>query len=233
MLMLIPVILSLVGIIILVAVGCFFKNSPISVLLKSLALIGTLALALSCAIYEGTFYGYSIFLILSVAPQFLSLINLKEIFKPKQSPALEADEKESEKKHNLAKSDNSLMNAIGIFLTSVCLGFCALYLGKETAYGFLIGIAVGLAVTFLLLALKRKTNLFDITSCFLMFTGAGIALGHIISVLIYAFSLINILFAAGLLIYVIYVALTVFWKSNYTQIAYYLSMITIFITLIV
>ncbi|MDE6583563.1 MAG: hypothetical protein K2K31_02830, partial [Clostridia bacterium] len=232
MLMLIPVILSLVGTIILIVLGCFYKSSPVSLLLKSLSLIGTLALALSCAIYEGTFYGYSIFLILAVAPQFLSLINLKEIFKPKQDDASK-EEKEEPKKHSLISSDNNLMNGAAIFLTAICLGFCALYLGKETAYGFLIGVGVGLTVTFLLLALKRISNLFDIASCFLMFTGAGIAFGHIISVLVYAFTLTNIMFAIGALIYVVYVALTYFWKNNYSQIAYFLSMFVFFATLII
>lgn len=233
MLMLIPIILSLVGTIILIVLGCFYKSSPVSLLLKSLALIGTLALALSCAIYEGTFYGYSIFVILAVAPQFLSLINLKEIFKPKQDVALENNEANSQPNHGIMSSNNSFMTSIAIFLAAICLGFCALFLGKETVYGFLIGLGVGLAVTFLLLALKRITNLFDIASCFLMFTGAGIAFGHIISVLIYSFTLTNILFALGALIYVVYVAITYFWKNNYTQIAYFLSMFVIFSTLII
>lgn len=240
-----------VATVVLVVGVCFLKNNKtLAFLLQTFSLVSLLCLGFVAAVYKNNFSGYSIFIILSIAPQFLAVFDFKEFLNLKnvsqeelpletkynsfEDDGIENDSNiKKHKKHHFIKSNGSLFNSIGILLSSVCIGFCGLYLGIETFYGFLIGLALACSGIFLLLIVKKTLNPYDLLSYFLMFFGIGILLGQIATVLLYSLSLANILFAVGALIFAVYVSLKAFIKNRFVNIAYYLAMMCLICTLIV
>ncbi|MBP3619698.1 MAG: hypothetical protein J6J24_03460, partial [Clostridia bacterium] len=66
-----------------------------------------------------------------------------------------------EKKHHFKTSKGELLNGVACFLSAICVTFAGLYVGLETFYGALLGVAIGFALMFLYLALKKEINLVD------------------------------------------------------------------------
>lgn len=234
----------------ILAVGACFvkKNKVLSFILQTLSLISLLGAGIISANVHNDFSGYSILIILSVAPQFLNLFNLKEYIDDKNKKTLEDDYSEftnpeneeqiakSQKetlKQKFFKSNGLVLTALSQFLSAICIALSALYVGKETFYGLLIGLAVAIALTCLTLALKEKVNLFDLISHFLMFFAIGLMLGQIVTVLIYSFDIANLIFCGGALFFAGFVAMKIYVKSNYDNLVYFLSMLCLIATFLI
>lgn len=240
--MLLGAIISMFVATIILAVGVCFarKNKTLLFLLQTFSLIALLCLGFVSANYKDDFSGYSIFILISIAPQFLSIFDFKEYLNSKKTKQLEMTSTEidnklpvkKEKKHTLTNSNGILLQSIALLLSAICIGFCGLYLGLETFYGFLIGLALAFALTFLLLIIKKNINLFDLLGYFFVFLGIGILIGQIVTVLLYSFAITNILFCIGALIYCVYSCLTLFAKTKFDHLVYFLSMFCLLSTLI-
>lgn len=238
-------------------------NKTLTFLLKALALISLASVGIACANYKNNFSGYAIFIILAILPQFLTLFDLKNYLAEKKielqnllaedemqnsdeknsdenstQPAHTSEEKQTRKAPSKAKvafwnSNGMLLTSIGFLLTAVCLSLSALYVGLETYYGFLIGLALAFAMFFAFMIVKKSVNFYDGLGMFLIFLAVGILIGQIVIVLLCAIDLINILFCVGLLLCAIYFVLSVRLKSKYDHIAFFVSILAILATLII
>lgn len=236
----------------ILAVGTCFtkKNKLLHFVLQTLSLIALLGTGIVTANVNNDFSGYSILIILSVAPQFLNLFNLKDYIDDKNTPteeladfsestkeeSEESEEKEEPKetlKQKFLKSNGLTLTSFSQFASAICIALAALYLGKESLYSFLIGLAVALALTFVTLAIKENLNLFDLISHFLLFFSIGLMLGQIAAVLIYSFDVTNLIFCGGALFFAGFSALKLYVKSNFDELLYFLAMLCLFATLLV
>ena len=253
--LLIALICMFVATAILAGCVCFSrKNKTLLFLLQTLALACLVCLAIVGANYHNNFSGYSIFIILAIIPQFLSLFNLREFLKTKKESLTQTEKKLAEieeieevadeennteqkgkkqNKHLFLNSDGTLVQNSAFLLTSICLAFSALYIGMETFYGFLIGLALACALTCLMAILKKHKNPFDILSLFLMFLGIGILLGQILTVLLYATNITNIFFCIGCLVLCAYACLENFLKSRFDHLALFLAFFCFVATMII
>jgi hypothetical protein len=237
------------------AVGVCFTNktTPLSFLLRTLSLVALVCLGIVVGNYKNDFSGYTILLILSVTPQFVSLFDLREYLKNKKLTLENAKNEEfeeeldkitedvdenqnkkrkKENKHYFLNSNGNLLAGISALMSSVCVGFCGIYLGLETFYGFVIGAGVGFALTFLALIINKTKNPFDILAYFLSFLAVGIMLGQIVTVLFYATNLTNILYCVGAFCFAIFAFLSSFKRNNYFCLIYFVAMFCLFATII-
>lgn len=227
----------------LLAVGlCFVKNSKTLIfLLQTFFLISLLCFGIVCANFQNNFSGFSVLLFLSIAPQFLNLFDFKSFLDAKRESLEKIANEEIDRSAEVAKkklsnkllfSNGSLLKSLAFFMSAICIAFCGLYLGIETYFGFLIGLAIALFATFILLAAKKKINIFDLLSYFLAFLSVGIVLGQILTVLLYSFALPNILFSVGSLMFCVFVLLSTFLKSKFDHLAYLSAMILLFFAIL-
>lgn len=253
---------------------CFSKkNKTLCFLLQTLSLIALVCLGLVAGNYKNNFSGYTIFLILAIIPQFISLFDLSEYLKTKAIKTEENEESsiaeiteientvesilediaveenstdtknkkkkekkkkiKKESKHHFLNSNGLLLKSVAMVMTSICLGLAGVYIGMETFYGFLIGVALACALLFLLLIIKKTINPYDALSYFFMFLAIGIIVGQIVTVLLFSFNLTNILFSVGALIYCVYVGLSAFVKSNFDHLAFFVAFFCLISTLII
>lgn len=227
---------------ILLAVSiCFVKkNKWLSFTLQTLSYIALIGLGVCSATFKNNFWGSSIFAIVSIAPMFLSLIEELKPANQKGTPEFPKAEKNTEFKQNSiekpTKSAITLPNFknIAYFLSVILLCFVALYLGKESAFGILAGAALGFALVFLKMALKKShseestsAKVVSFLNEFFVFLSIGLLVCQIVPVLLYSFTLPNILFAAGLLVYAAHIALATFVKSRFNHLLYFAAMILI------
>ena len=254
---------------------CFSKkNKTLYFLLQTLSLIALVCLGLVAGNYKNNFSGYTIFLILAIIPQFISLFDLSEYLKTKAIKTEENTEtnieeiteieknvteniseenvseenfsdaenkkkkvkkkkRKKESKHHFLNSNGLLLKSVAMVMTSICLGLAGVYIGMETFYGFLIGVALACALLFLLLIIKKTINPYDVLSYFFMFLAIGIIIGQIATVLLFSFNLTNILFSVGALIYCVYVGLSAFVKSNFDNMAFFVAFFCLISTLII
>lgn len=142
--------------------------------------------------------------------------------------------KKKDKKPNirLLESNGTLLCSIAFLLTSVCFGLSALYIGKETFYGLLLGVALAFAMTFFMLIRKKENNIYDTIGLFLIFLSIGIILGQAVIVLLYSFELTNILFCLGMLVYGAYIVLSLRLKSRFDNLAYFVAIMLMLVTLL-
>lgn len=222
---------------------CFTKkNKFLNFLLKATFFIALICSAVVCANYKNNFSGYSVLLILSVVPMFLNLFDLKSYLENKQKQSIEEsqqineneqfEEKPPKKPSLFLSSNGKILTSIATLMSATAIGFAGLYIGVETVYGFLIGLAFAFAGTFLLLIIKKSFNIFDLAGYFLQILASGILIGQIITGLMYSFALANILYACGALLFCVYVAISNFLKSNYDHLAYLVAMLMLFVTII-
>lgn len=142
--------------------------------------------------------------------------------------------KKKEKKTKTSKffqSNGKLPLAIALFLSAVCLSVSTLYVGKETFLGAILAVAIGIAFTFLMLALKKISNPYDILSTFLIFASIGAMVANIIMALLYSISLTNIMFCIGCLLFGIYAGLNIKFSKTYLTLIYYTSTIFLFLAI--
>lgn len=246
----------------LLALGVCFskKNKTLFFLLQTLSLVALVCLELVAGNYKNNFSGYAILIMLAVIPQFISLFDLSEFLKTKTAKTnqeienfsadenvenlettdlVEDDLKTNKKaknkvsKHYFLNSNGLILKSVANFMTATCLALAGLYIGMETFLGFLIGVALALVLTFLLLIIKKKINPYDLLSYFLAFLSIGLVLGQVITVLLFSFSLINILFSAGAIIFCAYAMLSMFVKSNFDHLAFFVAFFCLVCTLII
>lgn len=236
------------------AVGvCFFtKNKTLTYLLQTFSYIALLCLILVAGNFKNNFSGYTILLIISIAPQFLNLFDLNGYLKTKKEELSSVEEEYLEnkqigiektdeelnqstqnKKHNFIQSNGTLLQALALLLSSVCISLSGLYLGLETFYGIFIGIAMGFALVFLNLITKKSINPYDLLSLALTCLSVGLLIGNIIIVALYSLSLTNILFCVGSLLICEYAFLKHYIKTNYAEILYFIAMFCLVLTLII
>lgn len=263
----------LIAVIALYVGTCFTsKNKSLNFLLQAFSLMALLALGAVVGNSQNNFSGYVVFLIVSVAPQFLGLFDLKAYLASKQNFSIEeaaenaekieensdaaetyqneensevaenAENKNQEqegesvatkeKKQHFLSSKGEILNGVASLLTAICVTFAGLYLGLETFYGALFGLATGIALMFLYLALKKEINLFDLLGMTLSFISIGLLVGSVITVVLYSFSLTNILFCLGALILATYIGMKCFYKTKFDNLVYCLATICLLATIL-
>ncbi|MGN1201433.1 MAG: hypothetical protein ACI4R8_04175 [Candidatus Caccovivens sp.] len=249
----------LLGAIICMAVACIIlsgtlcfvtKHKTLCFLLQTCLYIAIICLGFVCANYENNFSGYSILIILSVIPLFLSLFDLEAYLTEKrtnfankqdftqneneenENQAKILDETKKEKKNYFLNSNGALLKSISFLLPAICIGFAGLYLGIETIFGFLLGLALAFAGIFLLLIIKKHLNPYDLLGYFLSFLAIGVCLGQIVTVILYAQTITNILYCVGSFIFCSFVALSTFKNTKYNHLLYILAIFSLFLTII-
>lgn len=235
----VAMICMLVAVVVLaVGVSLMKKNNALTFLLKTLTIIALVGLGFTVANFKDDFSGFSILVILSALPMFLSVFDLKQMFETKQTLTEEnleqqieenTDEETAKKKKThknyLAECKTNLLCAIGIFLSAVCLSIATLYIGKETFFGALLGLLIGGAVTLVLLALGKIKNPFDIIFYVLIFSAIGLMASNIVLTFLYSFSITNIMFALGCVSFGVYAGLQTKYTKNYLTNIYYVGMV--------
>jgi len=228
------VVCMLVACVALAVGNCFVKQNKIfSYVLKTLMLIALICLSITCATCKNNFSGFVILLIISITPLFLNIYEFKQENNKNVEEIEETIETETEKPQKKVKKSRNLpvnwqkcLTGISYSLSAFCVAFCGLYLGKETAFGFLLGIAIALFLTFLdaIIHKNKKYESFmhgfvDYLQNFIMFIGIGLLLGQIIPVLLYSTQIKNIMFCLGCLAYSTHIFLTIYLKSKFDHLA--------------
>ena len=235
------------------AVGvCFTRKHKVPYfLLQTFSFVTLACLGLVAGNYVNDFSGYTILMIASVVPMFLSIFDLQSYIKSKQEivevvkeekiekesklpprPQKQEDEekpakekKKKDAKYHFLNSNGFELTALAYLLASIPIGICGLYLGIETFYGFLIGLGVALAITFLDLARKKVTNPVDVFSKFVAFLAVGFLIGQALTVILYSFALPNILYCAGALLLSTNFLIRSFVKTSFDHLFYFAGMI--------
>ena len=254
--------MTLVCIICLVVAGlmcsvavCFQEKNKLLFLLLNIILSASLVcLSIVCASFQN-FTTYGIIIIFSVLLGQANLTkNFFEVdFKNKAKENDENSENSQELQQNIEKNENiapkTSKNApkwvswvvSGCMLVSAFLvAFSALYLGKETIYGFLIAIAFGALLTFLDAIIKKNPKFTSKTEGtlfylkrLLIFTTAGLFFGQIIPVLMFSISIKNILFCVSLLLFAAYTLLGHFLPNKYNHLLSYAATLFLLSTLLI
>ncbi len=142
---------------------------------------------------------------------------------------------------NIFEKYGNLVAGVSLMLSAICIVFCALYLGVESVYGILAGIAIGFALTFLD-EIIRKSHKKATTSGqiwaiylekFLFFVSAGLLLACVILALMYSLALPNILFSLGALLFAIYVLMEIYLKNRFNHLIYFASMFLMIATILI
>lgn len=214
------------------------KDNWTFLLVKNLTLISLLCFSIAMTSYKNAFSGFSIFLILSIIPMFLESLS-SEL----QTTTIYGQNKENLNSNTEISSKNLKNNQnfekIGLFLSklayplsSLCLAISGLYIGKETPFSFLFGIAFAFAMTFIyFIFFKKKIKLnskgVEFISTFLVFLGSGFALGCVIPVFLYEISLKTIMFNIGIIVYSLFFFFKRFVNKKFDYIFYVLGTVLI------
>lgn len=232
----VAMICMLIAVVVLaVGVSLMKKSSPLTFLLKTLALIALVCLGFVVANFKDDFSGFSILVILSALPMFLTSFDLKQLLEKEdksQEAEMQLAPQETGKKNLLAQCKSNLLAGIGIFLSAVCLSIATLYIGKESFFGALLGVFIGGAVTLVFLALGKIKNPFDIIFTLLIYVSIGLMLSNIVLALLFSFSTANIMFCLGCLLFGVYAALSTMFNKNYLMTVYYASAILLVLSIL-
>ncbi|MBR1890689.1 MAG: hypothetical protein IJ817_03290 [Clostridia bacterium] len=228
--LLIPIICTVVGTLVFAITSCFTKSGhPLNFLLKVLALACLVGVGLACGNYHNQFGGFTLLSIISILPMFIANYDLKSYL------ALRQDEETQNKPgivNRFVNSNGNLFFGIGTFLSALCLSFAGLYKGYETFYSFLIGLALGLSMTFLALLLRKKVTSFDFFGFLLIYTAGGLLASNILAILLFEMSLANIIVCIGLAILIAHAILRSTTKIRFFELLYYVGMMFIFSVLV-
>ena len=240
--LIVSVICLLAATIIFALVGCFVKKStPAFFILKAASIMSLAFFAMLCANYKQSFDGYSILLILSVFPAFLTLIDLKSYIDQKReqktSEEIFADAnnlpKKQKKDGKLLQSNGQILFGVAALLSAICISVSSLYKGVESVYSFGLGLSIGFALTFLAIIIKKNLPAFDLLNLFLIFISVGLLLAQILMVVLYSTALANLIFCAGAVIVCIYNLLKIKFNGKFLDLIYFLGMICLIASIIV
>lgn len=255
MLLVACVISILVACVALSAALCFVKKqSPFYAALKGFFFASLVCLGICCASYRNTFNGCSILLFLSVLPLIFTLFELKpgSAFSVEENDATELEKSEQEtqnfdtengektskkrkKRAIFAPNWTKIMNGMAYAVSAFCVAFCALYFGKESFYVFLVGLAIGLALTFLHFLIKKRGLLSDpwgFCADFLHSLAVGFLLSAILPALLYSFALDNILFSVACFTYAAHLLLETYLPNKFNHLALTAAYLLLFATIV-
>lgn len=133
-----------------------------------------------------------------------------------------------------------LIQSLAVAVSGFLIAFCALYLGKESVFYFLSGIALALFAAFLeriILQKKAKQSTFfekflAFLTRFLLFLGGGFMLGAIVSSLLYAFSVKNLIYSAGCLVFCAFATTSAITNSKYNELTYCAATMLLFLSIL-
>lgn len=225
----IALICVLVATFIFAVLGCFInKNNPLYLLFKIITLSCLLATGILCANLKTNFGGFTIFALLSVVPMFVTTFDFKAYLEARN----DNHKQTTDLQKNLFDSDGNLLFGIVFFASSICLSLSGLYRGYPMIFGFVIGVAIGFALAFLAVSIKKSKNGFNFSAFLLAFVGVGFLIGQIVSALLFSISLQNILFSSGLFVLSAYAITRMFTKKNFVEIFHLLGMLLVFASII-
>lgn len=240
--LIISLICLLAATVIFALVSCFVKkNSPAFFLLKAASIMSLAFFAMLCANYKNSFDGYSILLILSVFPAFVTLVDLKSYIDQKKeektAEEIFAEEndlpKKQKKQSRLLQSNGQILFGVAALLSAVCISIASLYKGVESVYSFGLGISIGFSLTFLSIIIKKNLPAFDLLNFLLIFVSAGLLLAQILMVVLYSTALANLIFCAGAAVICLYNLLKIKFNGKFLDLIYFLGMICLIASIIV
>ena len=161
---------------------------------------------------------------------------------------LDIDENSTKTEQNLKKNTKfgafladfgGVVSGAAYLLSALAIAFCGLYIGKESGWVFALGVALGLALTFLdglvtkaWKGKKGKALLADYAQSFLLFTSVGLLVGAMLLALLYSLTPAHILFALGCLIYAAHILLQQYIKTTFNHLPLLLAILLLFSTLL-
>lgn len=259
------VVLMLVACLAISAALCFVKKQNSAfVLLRCAFFASLICVGICCASFRNTFNGYTILLFLSVLPLFFTLFENRNVENFSADETLQnanrnADFENAERNKNQKNFDDfstengeknakngkknaifapnwaKILKGLTYAVSAFCIAFCALYLGKETFYGFLAGLGLGLALTFLHFLIKKRSVLRDpwgFCADFLTFFAVGFLISAILPTLLYSFALDNILFSVACLSYSAHLLLEIYLPNKFNHLALAAAYLLLFATII-
>ncbi len=198
---------------------CFVNDNKLAYLLNNFGVALLICAGLATATYKNTFSGYTLLLTAAAAPLVLSVFRNK-LFEENQVWA-------------------RLIKSMGYLLSSAAIYVAMLYIGKETYYGALLGVGIGLLLTFLNIIIKKKYKndeknhfFLEILLDFVKFLSVGVILGAVVCALLYSTALPNILFAVGGFLFCGHIILNNFISNKFTTIPIYLAMLVFFLSIL-
>ncbi len=234
------------------AVGLCFakKNRLLFLLLSNAALVALACLGVCCMALAKNFSLGGIFIVLCIVPLFLK-VNFPTEEMPQEKPTNPANnlpensQADAENNSNTSKFGKKLQKfgnlaaSASYFASTLFLALCGLVYGKESAFGILTGVAIGLMLTFLHLLIKKeyvgktaKENVSLYLEKFLHFVSIGLLLSSIVVVFLYSTSLSNIFFSLGALAYATHIFLQVYLKNNFNHLAHLAAMLLLFASIL-
>ena len=157
-------------------------------------------------------------------------------------PATQSDDKinklnaKTGKKSTIfAANWTAIMRGAAYAISAFCVAFCSLYVGKESPYGLLMGIALGLGLTFLHFILTKQNLLQDpwgFVANSLLFLAVGMLFSSILPALLYSLALDNILFSVGCVAYCVYLLLETYLPSKFNHLALAAAYLLLFATIV-
>lgn len=246
------VIISFVASAIFIAVSSFTKKRGFYyILFSSLTIVSLAVTMILSANYNNNFFGFSIISMISLAPLFIPLFDFKsrldesevEYLRQRDNEIVLSNSNQNEqqpkkrKKRNIVllfhESEGRLFESLALFLSAFFVAFAGLYLGKLSPFGMLVGLPaglIGLSVTYLR---NKNVNAFDVAANTLSFTGAGMLLGQIISVLIHSFDTSSILYILACLAMASYMIACVYTKERRINVVLYCVYLMLAIAILV
>ena len=238
----VSVVCLLAATIIFAILGCFVKkNTPAFFLLKASSIMSLAFFAMLCANYKQSFDGYSILLILSVFPAFITLFDLKSYIDNKKEQKTNEEifaeannlPTKQKKESKLLKSNGQILFGLATLLSAICISIASLYKGVESVYSFGLGISIGFALTFLAIIIKKNLPAFDVLNLFFIFISTGLLLAQIMMVLLYSTVLANLIYCAGVAVVCLYNLLKIKYNGKFLDLVYFLGMICLIASIIV
>lgn len=212
---------------------CFVdKSSYFKAAIQIGIYIAIICTILSCMVYANSYGGFSITLIVSVLPMFLTVIKFPQ--KQKNDKEITENSNKTAKNTQILENIATILPNLAYPLVAIALSFCALYLGKETPFAILAGIVFGVFLTFLDFIIRKEK--FENTKEYFkkfglklpIFLAIGLSLSNIVIVLLYSFAIGNIMFALGLLIFAAYLAFSTYFDTKLNHLAYIMAMFFMF-----
>lgn len=234
--LIIAMICIFVATILFVIAGLLTKRPALSHFFRLLSMLTMILLGMTCATYGGKFNGYTIAIIFSVVFMMLSTrsFNLhilgKEIQRDDSKSVDIAPPQKNKFVSYLSTTRIDPMFAIGSLLGAICIGVAGVYIGLENYYGFLLGLAIAVALTTATMLVKKQTNPCDVLIYFILFFVIGLMLGQGIEVILYNSSASNIFYFLGCVVSMVYFASYMVTKKEIIHVAYYIATALFFTT---
>ena len=216
----------------------FDKRDSLRFLSQICALSCLCAVGILCGNLNNNFGGFTMLSLLSVFPMFLTSFDFKHFLKKRKEEVEKTDlqfgddGQKSTTKERYLNSGGLLVFGFASLVSYTALAFAGLYRGYPMAFGFLIGLAFGLAFSFLALIIRKQVNTFDFLSYVLAFVGVGFLIGQFISALMFSLAVQNLVFCAGLVILSVFTSTKLFVENRYVSLLYYIGMIAVFLSIV-